>query len=74
VYPRLAPTCEWDTAAAHIIVEEAGGSVVQAGACDNKGTPLEDWQEALAKGEAVVYNKENILNPFFVVYGSRTGV
>lgn len=29
VYPRLAPTCEWDTAAAHIIVEEAGGSVIQ---------------------------------------------
>jgi 3'(2'), 5'-bisphosphate nucleotidase len=28
VYPRLAPTMEWDTAAAQIILEEAGGSVV----------------------------------------------
>ncbi len=28
VYPRLGPTMEWDTAAAHIIVEEAGGSLV----------------------------------------------
>ena len=27
VYPRLGPTMEWDTAAAHCIVEEAGGSV-----------------------------------------------
>lgn len=28
VYPRLAPTCEWDTAAAQAIVEGAGGFVV----------------------------------------------
>jgi len=30
IYPRLAPTMEWDTAAAHIILEEAGGSIVKA--------------------------------------------
>lgn len=30
VYPRLAPTMEWDTAAAHIILEEAGGKIVRA--------------------------------------------
>ncbi len=28
-YPRLAPTSEWDTAAAQIIVEEAGGRLVK---------------------------------------------
>jgi len=28
IYPRLAPTMEWDTAAAQIVLEEAGGSVV----------------------------------------------
>jgi 3'(2'), 5'-bisphosphate nucleotidase len=28
VYPRFGPTMEWDTAAAHIVVEEAGGSVL----------------------------------------------
>ncbi|MEH6543301.1 MAG: 3'(2'),5'-bisphosphate nucleotidase CysQ [Porticoccaceae bacterium] len=28
VYPRLAPTCEWDTAAAQAVVEAAGGQVV----------------------------------------------
>lgn len=30
VYPRLAPTMEWDTGAAQIILEEAGGRVVHA--------------------------------------------
>jgi hypothetical protein len=44
VYPRLAPTCEWDTAAAHAIVLEAGGEVLQAGRSDSKGVLLEDWQ------------------------------
>lgn len=28
LYPRLSPTSEWDTAAAHCIVEQAGGFVV----------------------------------------------
>lgn len=28
VYPRLAPTMEWDTGAAQVILEEAGGSVI----------------------------------------------
>ena len=35
LYPRLAPTAEWDTAAAQAVVEAAGGSVV-----DNKLRPL----------------------------------
>lgn len=30
IYPRLAPTCEWDTAAAHAILDGAGGAVIQA--------------------------------------------
>ena len=54
IYPRLAPTMEWDTGAAHIIVEEAGGSVLRD---DN--------------GEALSYNKENLLNPWFIAYGNR---
>jgi len=29
IYPRLAPTCEWDTAAAQAVLEGAGGSVTQ---------------------------------------------
>jgi len=30
LYPRLAPTCEWDTAAAQGVLEAAGGQVVDA--------------------------------------------
>ena len=30
IYPRLAPTCEWDTAAAQAVLEGAGGQVTQA--------------------------------------------
>jgi 3'(2'), 5'-bisphosphate nucleotidase len=29
VYPRLAPTSEWDTAAGHAVLEAAGGAVTQ---------------------------------------------
>lgn len=44
VWCRLAPTSEWDTAAADIIVQEAGGVVLQAGKVTGKGELLEDWQ------------------------------
>lgn len=50
VYPRLGPTSEWDTAAAHAVVKASGGEVYQYGTKN----PL-------------VYNKNNILNPFFEV-------
>ena len=53
VYPRLGPTMEWDTAAAHAVVAAAGGNVTRH---DN--------------GEPLTYNKENLLNPWFVVKGS----
>jgi len=35
LYPRIGPTSEWDTAAAHCIVKEAGGEVT-----DLRGEPL----------------------------------
>ncbi len=50
VYPRLGPTMEWDTAAAHAVVKASGKNVYRV---DN--------------GEELEYNKENLLNPFFVV-------
>lgn len=31
IYPRLGPTCEWDTAAAQAVVEGAGGHVMDLG-------------------------------------------
>ena len=42
IYPRLGPTMEWDTAAAHIILEHAGGDIV-----DLEGKPLEYNKEDL---------------------------
>jgi len=50
IYPRLGPTMEWDTAAAHAIVLESGKQVLKYGTKE----PLE-------------YNKENLLNPWFIV-------
>ena len=51
VYPRFAPTMEWDTAAGHAIVRASGGEVYQAG-----------------KDEPLRYNKEDLLNPWFIVF------
>jgi 3'(2'), 5'-bisphosphate nucleotidase len=50
MYPRFAPTMEWDTAAGHAICEAVGLSVID-----------QDTQKPLR------YNKENLLNPFFLV-------
>ena len=60
IYPRLAPTMEWDTAAAHAIVLGAGKEVYQY---------QENFLSEDAKLLPVVYNKENLLNPWFVVRG-----
>lgn len=50
VYPRLGPTMEWDTGAAHAVALEAGRQVLEHGS-----------------GEPLRYNKENLLNPHFIV-------
>ena len=50
IYPRLAPTMEWDTAAADAIVRESGNMAYQY---ENE--------------KPMVYNKENLLNPWFIV-------
>ena len=31
LYPRLGPTMEWDTAAAHAVLKSAGGEMLQLG-------------------------------------------
>ena len=50
IYPRFAPTMEWDTAAGHAVVICAGKRIVQA------NSPTKE----------VLYNKENLLNPWFI--------
>jgi 3'(2'), 5'-bisphosphate nucleotidase len=50
VYPRFAPTMEWDTAAGQAICNAVGINVIS--------------QET---NESLLYNKENLLNPWFLV-------
>lgn len=55
LYPRIAPTMEWDTAAAQCVLEAAGGTVLEY----ETKQPLR-------------YNKESLLNPYFVAQGQLT--
>jgi 3'(2'), 5'-bisphosphate nucleotidase len=50
IYPRLAPTMEWDTSASDAIVRESGKM------CYNFYT-----------NQPIIYNKEELLNPWFIV-------
>jgi len=51
LYPRLGPTSEWDTCAAHAVVAEAGGQVLNF----ETGEPL------------TYNARESIINPHFIV-------
>jgi 3'(2'), 5'-bisphosphate nucleotidase len=54
VYPRLTPTSEWDTAAAHAVLVAAGGAVV-----DLDGQPLRyNEREALLNPFFVAYGDQ----------------
>ena len=58
LYPRLGPTSEWDTGAAHAVALAAGANVTVLDPND----PLND------NADALTYNqKESVLNPFFLV-------
>ncbi|MEN8186080.1 MAG: 3'(2'),5'-bisphosphate nucleotidase CysQ [Bacteroidota bacterium] len=50
IYPRFAPTMEWDTAAGQAICEAVGLQVI-----------------SLETDKPLLYNKENLLNPWFTV-------
>jgi len=50
VYPRFAPTMEWDIAAGHAICNAVGLKVMQT-----------------AADKELQYNKEQLLNPYFIV-------
>ncbi len=52
LYPRLAPTMEWDTAAAHAVLNAAGGRLLDH-----------------ATGRDLQYNKDVLLNGWFIVKG-----
>lgn len=106
IYPRIAPTMEWDTAAADAVVRAAGGRVVEfdptvpavsflrgkwdvgsrmsaVGGEGNESATLTSHfppptshiqlssshlpPSTAAELHSLYYNKENLLNPFFVV-------
>ena len=50
IYPRFAPTMEWDTAAGQAICEAVGVKVID-----------------ITTNEPLKYNKQNLLNPYFLV-------
>lgn len=58
LYPRLIPTCEWDTAAAQAVVEAAGGVVL-------------DWS---SKKQLRYNTKDSLLNPYFIVCSNRSAL
>ena len=51
IYPRLGPTSEWDTAAAHAVVNAAGGEVIN-----------HETDDSLQYN-----TKVSVLNPYFIV-------
>lgn len=60
-YPRLAPTSEWDTAAAQAVLEAAGGRVVRA------------EPNASRQLVSLRYNaNEDLLNPHFYALGDKS--
>jgi 3'(2'), 5'-bisphosphate nucleotidase len=54
IYPKFGKINEWDVAAGNIIVEEAGGQMLET-----------------ATGERPFYNKEDHIQPPFIVFGKR---
>jgi 3'(2'), 5'-bisphosphate nucleotidase len=58
IYPRLAPTSEWDTCAAHAILNACGGVLEIA----------KNEQKSDLEAEELYYNKSNLLNPYFIGY------
>ena len=50
IYPRFAPTMEWDTAAGQAICQAVGVKVID-----------------VTTNEPLKYNKQNLLNPYFLV-------
>jgi 3'(2'), 5'-bisphosphate nucleotidase len=56
-YPRFAPTMEWDTAAGDAVARAAGCQVFA----------WNDGDDGTGPGGPLVYNKEDMHNPWFVV-------
>ncbi|MBT0587508.1 3'(2'),5'-bisphosphate nucleotidase CysQ [Alteromonas oceanisediminis] len=62
LYPRIGPTSEWDTAAAHAVAIGAGAQVVELSESDPAGDVVNGNNPALRYNQ-----KESLLNPYFLV-------
>jgi 3'(2'), 5'-bisphosphate nucleotidase len=63
IYPRLAPTSEWDTAAAQCVVEQAGGKVVKP----DMSPLLYNTKESLLNPHFIVcYDVDDIWANYFI--------
>ena len=59
IYPRLAPTSEWDVAAGHAVVTAAGGRITDA-----KGSDLQ-----FGKGRQGLKGQQGFIVPEFIAWG-----
>jgi 3'(2'), 5'-bisphosphate nucleotidase len=59
IYPRLAPTCEWDVAAGHAVVTAAGGKVTDAQGADLR----------FGKGRQGLQGQQGFIVPEFIAWG-----
>ncbi|HWX06296.1 MAG TPA: 3'(2'),5'-bisphosphate nucleotidase CysQ [Bradyrhizobium sp.] len=59
LYPRLAPTCEWDVAAGHAVVTAAGGKITDA-----QGTELK-----FGRGRPGLKGQQGFIVPEFIAWG-----
>jgi 3'(2'), 5'-bisphosphate nucleotidase len=81
IYPRLAPTMEWDTCAAHAILRGCGGTLeivgvpdvstsgvnnASASLHDTSGLGVSPFLKGAGAGAELSYNKCNLLNPYFI--------
>jgi 3'(2'), 5'-bisphosphate nucleotidase len=58
LYPRVGPTCEWDTGAAHAVAIAAGAKVTVL----DVNNPLDKDASPLRYNQ-----KDSVLNPYFLV-------
>jgi 3'(2'), 5'-bisphosphate nucleotidase len=59
IYPRLAPTSEWDVAAGHAVVTAAGGKITDA-----QGAPLQ-----FGRGRPGLKGQQGFIVPEFIAWG-----
>ncbi|KAK6591131.1 sulfite synthesis pathway [Cryptosporidium xiaoi] len=66
VYPRFLTCMEWDTCACHIIIKQTCGEIYKVSVSELGEVPEFSIEEPL------VYNKESMVNPFFVAINENT--